>query len=222
MDSKNTEVNEQLATDITSEVVESTENSNASIEATETLAADDFISTTPTPKEEDNKEEARRSTEEGIITAERRKYLAGERDWDDIPEWIQKKIQEDEGVNKTHAQPIVDLEKLKAETKEEIRFENKLQEFKELKLTTAKKETLMQEYKELVSAGLPRSKALDKAIRLAGVNADIEKARENGIKMAQMGIPRSGMQTPAQGEKSWDEMSDDELISMNEKIMGRG
>ena len=93
----------------------------------------------------------------------------------------------------------------------------------ELNLTNAQKKELESEFKDLRSSGLKQTKALEKAMRLAGVDPSGQKMQQLKEKMSMpkesyYSVGLAGEKVPSPGTEAFDKLNPDERVKALERI----
>jgi len=204
-------VDDDAATDAANDTDEAEETSESEQEQ-DTL---DLESTTSKAEEAKQKQ----------INAWQRKLDEGKVNITDLPEnlkWLAPHLTEPT-AKKTDPDIDAIVERKIAEKEELHKFMQMKEGLSELNLTNAQKKELEAEFKDLRSSGLPQTKALEKAMKLAGVDPDGQKAdklkqRMSMPKESYYSVGLSGEKVPAPGTDAFNKLSPEERVTVLERL----
>ena len=206
-------VDDDAATDAANDT-DSTEESEASEQEQDTLDLDDKSTASKA-------EEAKQKQ----INAWQSKLDEGKATITDLPanlRWLAPHLTEP-----TAKKPEADITRLVNEAIAEREELGKFMQMKaglsELNLTNAQKKELEVEFKDLRSSGLTQSKALEKAMKLAGVDPD---GRKMDALKAKMSMPKesyysvglTGEKVPAPGSDAFKKLKPEERVKVLERL----
>lgn len=198
--------------------------SNEYLEESELFESDDSLeenqddaSTTDIEKsgEESKTDDKSSEAKDQQVNAFTKKVLAGELSLEDIPErqqWLKPLVEERLKTSEDAISKMVDdrlAVKLKEKEDTDL-FDTLKTKLASTKLTKAEKDEIETEFKDLKSYLSP-GKALEKAIRIAKIDIDVQSVRQS------MAIPKAGRQ---ESTKSVDvtELSPDDRLAFYEKL----
>jgi|GEM_PF-3660429 len=145
------------------------------------------------PKEKYEKKQSEREAQiQGQVDSWMVKLISGKADIDDLPpnmQWLRPRL-EGELALLNKAPDIENLVERKFREKEEkLTYEALTSRLKKTRLNKAQQEAVQIEYTDLRDSGLSKAKALEKAMRLAGI--DFDEIKRNELRSS-MRIPRTG------------------------------
>lgn len=198
--------------------------SNEYLEESELFESDDSLeensddeSTTYIEKkgEEINNDDKSQEAKDRQVDAFTRKVITGELSLDELPErqqWLRPLVEERLKTSEDAISKMVDdrlVVKLKEKEDTDL-FDTLKSKLASTKLTKAEKDEIETEFKDLKSYLTP-GKALEKAIRIAKIDIDVQSVRQS------MAIPKAGRQ---ESTKSVDvtELSPDDRLAFYEKL----
>lgn len=198
--------------------------SNEYLEESELFESDDSLeensddeSTTYIEKkgEEINNDDKSQEAKDRQVDAFTRKVITGELSLDELPErqqWLKPLVEERLKTSEDAISKMVDdrlVVKLKEKEDTDL-FDTLKSKLASTKLTKAEKDEIETEFKDLKSYLTP-GKALEKAIRIAKIDIDVQSVRQS------MAIPKAGRQ---ESTKSVDvtELSPDDRLAFYEKL----
>lgn len=198
--------------------------SNEYLEESELFESDDSLeenqddaSTTDIEKngEESKTDDKSQEAKDQQVNAFTKKVLAGELSLDELPErqqWLKPLVEERLKSSEDAISKMVDdrlAVKLKEKEDTDL-FDTLKSKLASTKLTKAEKDEIETEFKDLKSYLSP-GKALEKAIRIAKIDIDVQSVRQS------MAIPKAGRQ---ESTKSVDvtELSPDDRLAFYEKL----
>lgn len=151
-----------------------------------------------------------------------KKVLAGEANLESLPEnqrWLRPEI-EARLERLSQSAPVIErlVEKKLVEKEESNKFTHLQAQLNAIDLNKNQQDAIRAEYNELVAAGLPKSKALDKAIKLAGV--DLSQDPDDLFRTATRMPKASDYHQPE--SKPLKQMSSDERVAYYEKLRKAG
>jgi len=114
------------------------------------------------------------------------RYYEGEVELEKIPKWIQKEIEKADQTQESVDQLV---KKAIADEREEAKFSQLQGQLNSQGLTASEAAAIKAEYSDLRVDGVAKYKALQKAMKLAGVTAD---KSTGSSKKAKMRLPKSG------------------------------
>ena len=145
--------------------------------------------------DENDKEIQRQKSKEWQVAAYQKKLDSWEISGDDVPDWLKDdlNLDEDEDDEPSQEEKIAQLveEKIEAKLsakKEAESFTAMETNLKSLNLSNDEKKILKEEFEDLRSMGLTKTKALEKAMKIANLN----DARQQGIELWRMSMPNQG------------------------------
>lgn len=199
-----------------------TDDSEQDAEGTSTEETTEEVSAGEEDKQESQQELATAKSEQNRqkqIDVWTQRVKSGEADLENLPrdlQWLKAPISK-----RLEAEKAPDMEKLieqKLQEKEEAkRYETLKSNLQQMRLGKTQKDIIAAEYKDLLNSGLPKHKALEKALKIADV--DMENA-ENAVARSRMRLPTGGSverETPEGDLQSMPEAKRLELYKKMEK-----
>lgn len=126
------------------------------------------------------------------------KILAGEATIADLPnnlQWLKtpvlKELRSLEMTPELESKMEKIASKMLAEKESALEFDRMKSDLNKLDLSKSEKAELSAEFKDLLDAGVPRTKALAKAMKIVGINADAADMETEELRRS-MSIPRGG------------------------------
>lgn len=181
-------------------------------------------------EEIDNSNDTPQQQRQKQIDAWAQKVITGKATLESIPanvaKWaltdIRNRAEELGGSKKA---PEIDVEQIvekKLAEKEDARnYETLKSQIASQRLTKEQQDVLANEFKELLDSGLPKSKALEKAIKISGINTKKMDTEISELRQA-MSIPRtsnvSNTEVPQSDKDFWEQPEKDRMAAYKQML----